>query len=64
MVLYPIPPMYFSNERGNAQLDPQFYEYLRMDQCVGSWIYATFSREVLINVHKLISSAMFGLFLK
>lgn len=52
-----IPPPTFVDEQGTTFQNPHFYEYLRLDQSVRSWIFATLSREVLTDVHELQTSS-------
>lgn len=51
-----IPPSRITDDQGTMSHNPHFYEYLRIDQCVRSCLYATLSREVLTDVHELNSS--------
>lgn len=53
----PIPSPTFVDDQGNTLSNPQFYEYLRLDQSVRSWIYATVSRDVLTDIHDLHTSS-------
>ena len=45
---------------GNQQPNPNYRSWLRVDQIVRSWSFATLSREVLVDVHLLPRLRIFG----
>ncbi|XP_010692673.1 uncharacterized protein LOC104905751 [Beta vulgaris subsp. vulgaris] len=51
-----IPPATIIDECGVSILNTQFCEYLRVDQQMESWIFATLSRDVFVEVHDLSTS--------
>ena len=51
-----IPPGTVIDDSGNTVHNVHFYEYLRIDQQVKSWIFATLSRDIFVDVHDLHTS--------
>jgi len=45
------PSPFICDFSGNQQHNPNYRSWLRVDQSVRSWIFATLSREVLVDVH-------------
>jgi hypothetical protein len=43
---FPPPPMVVTDTSGQSQPNPLFYQWLRADQQVRSWLYATVSKEI------------------
>lgn len=56
-----IPPSpLICDSSGNQQPNPNYRSWLRVDQIVRSWSFATLSREVLVDVHLLPRLIIFG----
>ncbi|KAG5592275.1 hypothetical protein H5410_042789 [Solanum commersonii] len=47
---------FLCNVSGNQQVSPLYHSWVRVDQSVRSWLFATLSREVLVDVHLLPTS--------
>jgi len=52
----PQPTQFLCNVSGNQQVTPLYRSWVRVDQSVRSWLFATLSREVLVDVHLLPTS--------
>jgi len=50
------PPQFVCDASGNQQVNHHYRTWLRVDQSVRSWLFATLSREVLVDVHLLPTS--------
>ncbi|TMW88787.1 hypothetical protein EJD97_018085 [Solanum chilense] len=50
------PSQFICDSFGNQQPNPNYRSWLRVNQSVRSWIFATLSREVLVDVHLLPTS--------
>lgn len=55
----PMPPTFTYDSQGREILNPSYYAWLKIDQTVRSWLFATLSR--LVEVHDLkLSFQSFG----
>ncbi|CAH9145317.1 unnamed protein product [Cuscuta epithymum] len=48
-----VPPMYTVDFNNHRIINTDYYHWLRVDQTIRSWIFATLTRDVLIDVHEL-----------
>lgn len=46
-----MPPLYIYESQNRPVADPDYYHWLKIDQTVHSWIFATLSRDTLVEVH-------------
>lgn len=53
----PMPPPLVLDHMGHTQSNPLYSTWKRYDQCIRFWLFATLSREVLIEVHTLLHSS-------
>nr|XP_016443853.1 PREDICTED: uncharacterized protein LOC107769178 [Nicotiana tabacum] len=52
----PQPTQFLCDVSGNQQVNPLYRSWVRVDQSVRLWLFATLSREVLVDVHLLPTS--------
>lgn len=52
----PCPAQFVTDAEGRAVLNPAFRDWFRHDQSVRSWLFATVSQDVLLDVHELPTS--------
>ncbi|KAG5579764.1 hypothetical protein H5410_050391 [Solanum commersonii] len=52
----PQPTQFLCHVSGNQQVSPLYRSWVRVDQSARSWLFATLSREVLVDVHLLLTS--------
>ncbi|CAH9063566.1 unnamed protein product [Cuscuta europaea] len=50
------PPMYTYDLYQAQSPNPEYYHWLKLDQAVRAWIFATLSRDILMEVHSLKNS--------
>ncbi|CAH9096903.1 unnamed protein product [Cuscuta epithymum] len=48
-----VPPMYTIDFNNHQIINTEYHHWLRVDQTIRSWIFATLTRDVLIDVHEL-----------
>ncbi|CAH9091760.1 unnamed protein product [Cuscuta epithymum] len=48
-----VPSMYTVDFNNHQIINTDYYHWLRVDQTIRSWIFATLTRDVLIDVHEL-----------
>ncbi|KAL2902331.1 Retrovirus-related Pol polyprotein from transposon RE1 [Bienertia sinuspersici] len=47
----PMPSPFLSNNTGRDHINPDYYLWLKIDQFVRSWLFATLHRDILVEVH-------------
>ncbi|CAH9124291.1 unnamed protein product, partial [Cuscuta epithymum] len=52
-----VPPMYTVNFNNQQIINTDYYHWLRVDQTIRSWLFATLTRNVLTDVHDIKHSA-------
>ncbi|CAH9089927.1 unnamed protein product [Cuscuta europaea] len=52
----PAPPMYTYDLYQAQSPNPEYYYWLKLDQAVRAWLFATLSRDILMEVHSLKNS--------
>lgn len=45
------PPPYIVHGQGFPQLNPSYFDWLSLDQCITCWLFATLSNDLLSKVH-------------
>ncbi|CAH9058110.1 unnamed protein product [Cuscuta epithymum] len=53
----PASPLYVADSFNIQSIHPGYYHWLRLDQTVRSWIFATLFRDLLIDVHDIKNAA-------
>lgn len=53
---FPCPPQYTCDAEGRYTPNPAYHAWIRTDQSVRSWLNATLTQEMLLDVHHLSSS--------
>ncbi|KAL2900798.1 Retrovirus-related Pol polyprotein from transposon TNT 1-94 [Bienertia sinuspersici] len=47
----PMPSPFLSDNTGRDHINPDYYLWLKIDQIVRSWLFATLHRDILVEVH-------------
>lgn len=46
-----MPDVYLLDHQTRESMNPEFYHWLRIDQTIRSWLFATLSEDMLVEVH-------------